>query len=347
MVPLYQLLQKNVKYEWSRDCQTAYDRVKKEVTSDKVLVHFNPKLPIFLTTDASDYAIAGILSHKFPNNELRPVAFISRALTKAEQKYSTHEKEALAIIYCVTKLKQYLIGHFFILKTDHKPLLSIFGENKGLPIMAAARVQRWAFILSGFNYKIEHVKGHSNDADNFSRMPQVKSKDEIINVDDNSFVNYIKKDNILNLDFTDIVRETRRDPILSKVCDFVKMGKIKDLQGKDFAAYVGKDIELTVDQDCLLWGYRVVVPEKLRKSVLDLLHESHLGIVKTKSLARSFIWWPRLDNDIENLIKSCLPCQRLLSSPEKSKLIPWVPTNSVWQRIHIDFAGPVKISISL
>lgn len=342
MIPLYKLLQKDVKYEWSKDCQIAYDTIKGEVTSDKVLVHFNPKLPIVLTTDASDYAIAGILSHNFPNNELKPVSFVSRALTKAERKYSTHEKEALAIIFCVTKLRQYLIGHFFTLKTDHKPLLSIFGENKGLPIMAAARVQRWAFILSGFNYKIEHVKGHANYADNFSRMPQVKAKDEINNIDDNSYVNLVEKENILNLDFTDIARETRRDPVLSKVCEFVKMGKIKDLQGEVFAAYTAKDIELTVDRDCLLWGYRVVVPKKLRKAVLDLLHESHLGIVKTKSVARSYIWWPKLDKDIEYLIKSCLSCQQLLPSPERSKLIPWVPTNSVWQRIHIDFAGPVN-----
>ncbi|XP_037822569.1 uncharacterized protein K02A2.6-like [Lucilia sericata] len=250
MTPLYKLLQKNVRFEWSESCQIAYDTIRKEITSEKVLVHFNPKLPIFLTTDASDYAIAGVLSHKFSENEFKPVAFISRALSKTEQKYSTHEKEALAIIFSVTKLKQYLIGNVFTLGTDHKPLISIFGQNKGLPVMAAARVQRWAFILSGFNYKIEYVKGQLNEADNLSRIPQFKTN--VVNendINDSTFINYIQKDNMLSLDFKDIARENRRDPILSKVCEFVRMGKIRELTGDEFKSFINKDIELTVDHD--------------------------------------------------------------------------------------------------
>lgn len=90
LIPLCKLLQKNVAFHWSVDCQAAYDQVKKDITSDKVLVHFNPRLPIYLTTAASNHAIAGVLSHEFSNKELKPVAFVSRSLFKAEQKYSTH-----------------------------------------------------------------------------------------------------------------------------------------------------------------------------------------------------------------------------------------------------------------
>lgn len=260
MIPLYRLLQKNVKFFWSKECEEAYKNIKKEITSDKVLIHFNPKLPIFLTTEASDFAVAGVLSHKI-NNVLKPVAFVSMAQSKAEQKYSTYEKEALAIVFCVTKLKQYLIGNVFTLKTDHKPLISLFGENKVLPVMASARIQRWAFILSGFNYIIEHVKGELNEADNLSRMPQlITSNNEIFN-DNSTFVNYIQKDNVLNLDF--------------KVCEIVKMGKLKELKDEQFKALVFKESELSVDHDCLLWGYRVIIPTKLRNSILQILHESH------------------------------------------------------------------------
>ena len=112
---------------------------------------FQFKISNFPLPPASDFAIADVLSHKF-DNDLKPVAFVWRALS--EQKYSAHEKEAWAIVFCVTNLKQYLSGNVFTLKTDHKP--------KALPVMAAARIQRWAFILSGFNYKIEHVKGQIN-----------------------------------------------------------------------------------------------------------------------------------------------------------------------------------------
>lgn len=73
------------------------------------------------------------------------------------------------------------------------------------------------------------------------------------------------------------------------------------------------------------------------------MHESHFGIVKTKAIARSFVWWPKIDSEIENLVKSCTLCQKLVSSPEKSMLIPWNQTSSVWQRIHIDFAGPINM----
>ncbi|XP_037961091.1 uncharacterized protein K02A2.6-like [Teleopsis dalmanni] len=217
----------------------------------------NLKLPI-VPTDASNSAVAGILSHEFANNERKPIAFISGALSKAEQNYSTLEKETLAIFFCITKLKQYLIGNYFVIKMDHKPLTSIFSETKGLPIMAAARMLRWAFILSGFNYNITYVNGHSNDADQLSRMPQRKLNENTN--EDSTFVNFIENDNILSLDFKGIAKETRRDPILSKICKAVKMGTLKNLKGNEFSIFVNKDVELTVEYDCLLWGYRVVIP---------------------------------------------------------------------------------------
>lgn len=79
--------------------------IKREITSDKVLVHFNQALPIILTTDASNTAVAGVLSHKFPDTLIKPIAFISRSLSKSKRNYSTLEKESLAIIFSVTKLQ--------------------------------------------------------------------------------------------------------------------------------------------------------------------------------------------------------------------------------------------------
>lgn len=131
--------------------------MKKDIALDQVLADFNSKLPIILSTDASNVAVSGVLFYSFANGLLRPVAFVSRALSRAERNYSTIEKEALAVIFSVTKLKQYLLGNSLVLQTDHKPLITIFGEHKGLPVVAAARMQRWAYILSGFNYEIRYV----------------------------------------------------------------------------------------------------------------------------------------------------------------------------------------------
>lgn len=170
MQPLYRLTQKDVKFEWSKECQVAFDALKREVCSDDVLAYFDPRQKIILATDACNTAVAGVLFHRYDDKKEKPVAFVSRALNSAERNYSTFEKEALAIIFSVVKLRQYLLGNKFTLQTDHKPLITIFGENKGIPTMAAARIQRWAFILSGFNYNIEYVKGSINTADNLSRI---------------------------------------------------------------------------------------------------------------------------------------------------------------------------------
>lgn len=341
MEPLYQLLRKDTVFKWNTSANNAYLLLKKEVTSDQVLVHFDPKKPIVVTTDACDTAVAGICSHEFPDGSLRPIAFVSRSLTKSERNYSTIQKEALAIVFTVRKLNQYLLGREFILQTDHKPLISIFGENKGIPIMAAARMQRWAFILSAFNFKIKHVKGHLNHADNLSRIPQHQTEPEFEDID-STYINLVSRGNTLQLSFKDIAIESRRDKILSKVLESVQKGNIHLLKEPEFIPYKNKQNELSVESGCLLWGYRTIIPTRLRNPILIDLHKSHLGIVKTKALARSYIWWPKLDNDIENLVKGCHSCQMVQPSPERCALIPWQPTDTVWSRIHIDFAGPVK-----
>lgn len=110
------------------------------------------------------------------------------------------------------------MGREFILQTDHKPLISIFGENKGIPIMAAARMRRWAFILSAFNFKIKHVKGELNHADSLSRIPHHDTDPDFVDVDA-TYVNFVTKNNSLQLSFKEIAIETRRDKILSKVID--------------------------------------------------------------------------------------------------------------------------------
>lgn len=341
MNPLYKLLQKGTEFIWSDKCQSAFQVLKTEICSDRILTHLNPDLPIVLATDACNTAVAGVLSH-IQDGVNKPIAYISRALSKTERNYSTIDKEALAIIFSVIKLRQYLLGNKFTLLTDHKPLITLFGEHKGLPIMAAARMQRWAFILSGFDYNIQYIKGSSNPADHLSRIPQENSKEHTFEANSANYVNYVESQNELQLSFKDIARETRRDPILSKLSDAIHNGTVKQLTGKEFEPYKSKAIELSVEYECVLWGYRTIIPSKLRSNVLIDLHKSHLRIVKTKQLARSYVWWPKIDDEIVKIIHSCLPCLELQSNPEKSPLFPWTPADAIWSRIHIDYAGPIN-----
>ena len=86
-----------------------------------------------------------------------------------------------------------------------------------------------------------------------------------------------------------------------------------------------------------MWGIRVVVPQKLRQQVLDELHLGHPGVVRMKSLARSHVWWPDLDKDVESRAKSCVACQSIKNATTKALLHPWAWPTSPWERIHIDF----------
>ncbi|XP_055307800.1 uncharacterized protein K02A2.6-like, partial [Sitodiplosis mosellana] len=182
-------------------------------------------------------------------------------------------------------------------------------------------------------------KGSLNTADSLSRIAQVSTAEE---TKESSYINYVGSNIMKTLTYKDIATHTRRDPILSKVHDCIQHGTVDQLQGSEYTSFRNKATELSVESGCILWGYRTVIPNALRKIILQDLHASHMGIVKTKALARSYVYWPHIDKEIENLIKGCIYCQKTQASPEKSTLMPWTPTDSAWKRVHIDFAGPVR-----
>ncbi|XP_064462121.1 uncharacterized protein K02A2.6-like [Ornithodoros turicata] len=93
-------------------------------------------------------------------------------------------------------------------------------------------------------------------------------------------------------------------------------------------------------QGCILWGMRVLMPSKLRMRVLDEHHCGHPGIVRMKEIARSYTWWPRIDDELEQMVKRCDDCQEQRPQPPKAPLHPWSWPSRPWDRAHLDFAGP-------
>ena len=154
--PLNELLRDNVDWKRSDRERKAFDTLKEKLSDAPVLTHFSEKLPLKLDTDASNYGIGAVISHIYPSGEERPIAYASRTLNKSERNYPQIEKEALSIVFGVRKFHQYLYGRKFILVTDHKPLVSLLGPKTGIPTLAAARMQRWALLLSGYQYDIEY-----------------------------------------------------------------------------------------------------------------------------------------------------------------------------------------------
>ena len=114
-------------------------------------------LYIIVASDANSYGIGACIVHKLPDGSRKDVEHASRSLLPSEKQYSQIEKEALEIIFVVTKLHRYLHVGRFIIQTDHKPLISIFGSKKGLPVYTANRLLRWGKIISNYNFKIEFL----------------------------------------------------------------------------------------------------------------------------------------------------------------------------------------------
>ena len=151
-----------------------------------------------------------------PDGSEKPIAFASRTLSASEKNYCQLEKEALSLVFGVKKFHQYLYGRKFTLITDHKPPLAILEPKKGIPPLAAARLQHWAILLSAYNYDI-HFKSTSThaNADGLSRLPilDTMTADQLVEV---SLFN-VAQINSLPVTAQQIDRLTISDPCLSKV----------------------------------------------------------------------------------------------------------------------------------
>ena len=115
--PLYKLLQKSTKWQWTTKQNKAFSASKELLTSSRLLVHFDPKLSLTLACDASAYGLGAVLAHKYPDGSERPIGYASRSLSKAEKNYSQIEKECLACVFGINKSHSYLLRHSFTLVT--------------------------------------------------------------------------------------------------------------------------------------------------------------------------------------------------------------------------------------
>ena len=145
---LNQLLENIHQWKWTEQCETVFYNVNEMITSEQVLAHCVPSLPLSLACVASPVEIGAVLSHVMNYGTERPIAFASRTLTKTEQGYAQIDKEALAIIWGVKKFNVNLFGRSFTLYTDHQLLTSIFHPHKSIPVVAAAQLQRYAAFNS-------------------------------------------------------------------------------------------------------------------------------------------------------------------------------------------------------
>jgi hypothetical protein len=337
--PLHELLRADTPWQWTDRQQAAFTAMKQELASDRVLAHFEPDAQLSLAVDAGPYGLGAVLAQIGSDGVERPLAYGSRSLSAGERNYSQLHKEAAAIVFGVKRFHQYLYGRQdpFVLKTDHKPLLAIFGKSNGIPVMTASRLIRFGIFLSAYNYKIKYISSKQNEvADYFSRIPSPGARGIADDGEEMLTINSLQL-NSLPLTYKDIQAATARDKDLCTVLKYIKYGWPRKIRCKNIMPYFLCRNELDVEQGCLLRGHRVVIPATYRCRVLHELHKSHQGIVKTKSNARARLWWPNVDKDIEQLITACTVCVHKRSAPPRAAPAPWPQPASAWERVHIDY----------
>ncbi|XP_037821229.1 uncharacterized protein K02A2.6-like [Lucilia sericata] len=326
--PLDDLLKKDSIFKWTSECQNALDEFKNILTSDLLLTHYNPTLPIHVAADASSHGIGAIIYYTFPDGRFKAIHHASRSLTAPEKNYSQIEKEGLALIFAVKKFHRMLLGRKFTLHTDHKPLLTIFGSKKDIPVYTANRLQRWALTLLAYDFDIKYTNtqdfGHADVLSRLISSHEKPSDDYIIasiNLE-KDFENDLNESlSALPVTHNMIVKSSEKDKTLQRILHYMDTGwphKSNDLEPeivpyfnrKDFLSFVG---------GCLLLNTRIVVPGLYRKRILRQLHRGHFAIERCKSLARSYVYWPNIDKDIEEFVKKCDKCQLAAKKPGEGR----------------------------
>ena len=370
-VPLTRLTRKSSQWDWSPLCQRAFDSLKDAFTSAPVLSHWQPNSRITIETDASDYAIAAIISISPPpsdpksdsppellKSDLHPIAFHSRTLNPTELNYDTHDKELLAIFEAFKVWRHYLEGseHVVDVVTDHKNL-EYFATTK----MLTRRQARWSEYLSSFNILIRFRPGRlgakpdaltrrsdvypkRGDRDYSLVNPQnfrpVFSSEQLTASLRTSYLaNPVLRAAAL-IDFetlhSDILEGLKVDPVAQE--------RIRELEtGSEIAHWTLSASGL------LLFDARVFVPDfasprgNLRLRILQEKHNhitaGHFGQNKTLELIRREYTWPQLRLDVQNFVKSCIPCSRAKVPRHKPYgLLKQLPVPSrPWDSISMDF----------
>ena len=321
--PLF-ALQTASDFVWTEQHTAAIDKLRDLLVQLPILRPFSPNITPTLITDASPDGLGCVLEQ-----EGRPVICISRRLSKAERGYSQTQREALAVHWGITRLHKFLYGIKFKLVSDHQALQYIFSPSKGINKSSAAMIQRWSVQLSAYNYEIEFRPGKQiPQADFLSRYAAFDQESE---TDDTALLT-----NPLPFTREALREETKK--FFGDILAALKNGWRSSTKRKHPQFYsLREDISVTPDQ-VLYYNDRVIVPPTLRKVTLQDLHSSHLGVEKLKSLARLSCWWPSLNADIANFVKDCTQCH---TKPKPSQWTPWPSTYEPWQRVHVDYCGPL------
>ena len=322
--PLNDLLKKDQKFEWTDDCQRAFDELKKRFTEEPVLMMPDQTKPFQIETDASKYATGGVLTQLDSNGDRHPISFISKTLSPAKRNYEIYDRELLAIIRALEEWRHYIQGspHTTIVLSDHKNL-TYYREAKKLN----RRQARWSLYLSEFDVKLVHTPGSKMiQSDALSRRPDLcpeedKDNEDIVMLPDDMFLNLIDMDLQEKIAISDDLDGNAAEALkllLEKAPTEMTTGlenwKVEDYNGRNILFFKGKNY----------------IPRnmELRREIVRMFHDhetaGHPGEIGTYNAVQQHYWWPGLRTFVKNYVQGCGICQqfKIDRTPSKPAYIP-------------------------
>lgn len=336
--PLRQLTRAETPFKWKEEHEQAFQQLKQALTSSPVLAHYSLTAPTRVVVDASPWAVGAVLLQQQEDSTYRPIAYGSRALSETERKYAQIEKESLAIVFGCEHFHMYLYGRPFELETDHRPLEHIYkakASNPGKP--PPARIERWKLRLQEYDFKVVYRPGANNLADSLSRLPTPAPRSNMEACADR-YVHYLARELTPQaMDTAEVQQVSRDDAELNQIRECIASNQLHKLP----ASYrqIAKEISIT-PEDVVLRGNRIVLPTELRARAIALAHEDHAGMTRCKQRLRSKLWWPHMDQEVENHIQRCHPCQVTSRPPRPEPMQPTDLPEERWTHLAIDVCGP-------
>jgi len=336
--PLTVLLSKSIKFCWSDEAQSSFERLRDALVEYTLLYLPDLNKPFIIQTDASDVGLGAILLQEIDNVRY-PIWFASRVFQGAETRYSTSEKECLAVIYALDKFREFVEYSKFVIETDHQALswLQRIKEPSG-------RLARWFMKLQMYDFEVKYRPGNS---------PHIRGADALSRVHESMF-HVTNSDSTLSRE--GFIKEQESDPVLKEVIKCIKQNDVHISFAKKIVT-LSKFASITPDG--LLMRYvgprgrpweheslyhRVWIPQSLRDRILNMFHTDllagHLGIRKTYSKLEDRVYWEGMRRDVVHFVKSCVRCQE--------SMIPKIPhslgTSSIpqfpWEIVSVDLMGP-------
>ena len=342
--PLRNLTKSQTQWQWGDREEESFQQIKQKLIDTTFTSYFDPNLHTQIIVDAGPVGLSAILVQIGSDKTRRVISYASKSLTDTERRYSQTEKEAYACVWGCEHHHKYIYGaKSFDLITDHKALEVIYGNPMAkLP----ARIERWGLRLMPYTFNILHTRWDSNPSDYLSRHPDKETAaGERSTKITEEYINFVIDSAApVAIGLEAIKRATKTDPVLQRILTLIQTGVWNEAANDPaLRSYYNVKDELcaNADSDIVLRGTRIVLPASLHALAIKLAHQGHQGIVRSKRLLRSKVWFPDVDRLMENEVRNCIPCQATTPEHRTEQLHMSQLPDAEWQHVSADFLGPL------